>query len=55
MSDHIVEGSQIDIMFDTPEQCKQVYDLMGEGYRLQEALDYLELRPFTHFIATRSQ
>lgn len=47
--------SEIDIEFESEEQCQQVYDLMNSGMKFNEAIDYLELRPFKHFVATRVQ
>lgn len=54
MSSPIASFTEMNVQFETPEDCARVHQLMNGGMRFVEAIDYLELRPFTHFSVTRT-
>lgn len=47
-------SAAFDIEFNDAETASRVNDLIQGGMRLQQALDFLELRPNKHFMVTRT-
>jgi hypothetical protein len=47
-------AASFSIEFNEPDDARRVHELMEGGMKFQEAIDYLELRPNEHFVATRT-